>query len=82
MEAARGVGSSSNVTELLGRLKLTPEESDALTVDDVALEGLVTSDLAVIGKVLSPSILHIQTIIAAQAGMGKSSRFRGKMGWG
>lgn len=36
-----------------------------MTVDDVALEGWATSDLAVIGKVLSPSILHIQTIMAA-----------------
>ena len=52
-------GSSSNVTELMGRLKLTAEESSVLSVDDISLEGLATSDLAVIGKVLSPNILHI-----------------------
>lgn len=57
--------SSSNVTELMGRLKLTAEESDALSVDDVSLEGLATSDLAIIGKVLSPNTLSIQTIMSA-----------------
>lgn len=53
------------MAELLGRLKLTAEESDALSVDDTALEGLATSDLAIIGKVLSSSVLNIQTIMAA-----------------
>ena len=59
MEAEMANGSSSNVTELMGRLKLTAEESGMLSVDDISLEGLATSDLAVIGKVLSPNILHI-----------------------
>ena len=59
MEAEMANGSSSNVTELMGRLKLTAEESSVLSVDDISLEGLATSDLAVIGKVLSPNILHI-----------------------
>lgn len=34
-------------------------------MDDTDLEGLATSDLAVIGKVLSPSVLHIRTIMVA-----------------
>ena len=55
---------SSSVTELLGRLKLTAEESDALAVDDIDLEGLATSDRAIIGKVLSSNVLHIQTIMS------------------
>ena len=50
---------SSSVTELLGRLKLTAEESDALAVDDIDLEGLATSDRAIIGKVLSSNVLYI-----------------------
>jgi hypothetical protein len=44
---------------MLGRLNLTTEENDALAVDDDSVEGLATSDLAVIGKVLSPNALHI-----------------------
>lgn len=55
-------GPGSNVTELMGHLKLMAEECDALSVDDVSLEGMATSDLAAIGKVLSRNVLHIQTI--------------------
>ena len=57
--------SGSQVVEMMGRPKLTAEESEALEVDDTALEGLATSDLAIVGKVLSSSILHIQTIMSA-----------------
>ncbi|KAL6595040.1 hypothetical protein ACP70R_048143 [Stipagrostis hirtigluma subsp. patula] len=65
METEGVAGSSSGVAEMLGRLKLTAEERDALTVDDTALESLATSDRAIIGKVLSSSVLHIQTIMSA-----------------
>jgi hypothetical protein len=58
MEIEGATGSGPNVTELLGCLKLTTEESDALSVDDASLEGLATSDFAVIGKVLAPNVLH------------------------
>ncbi|KAL6642633.1 hypothetical protein ACP70R_020814 [Stipagrostis hirtigluma subsp. patula] len=54
-----------NVVEMLGRLKLTAEESEAIVVEDAELEGLATSELAIIGKVLSASVLHIHTITAA-----------------
>lgn len=47
------------MAELLGRLKLTAEESNALSLDDVAPEGLATSDLVLIGKVLWH--IHIKT---------------------
>jgi hypothetical protein len=53
------------VAEMLGRLKLTTEESRVLTVDDDVEEGLATSDSAIVGKVLSTSVLHIQTIMGA-----------------
>jgi hypothetical protein len=65
MEAERTIGSSSNVTDLLSRLKLTEEESSALSVDDASLDNLATSNLAIIGKVLLPKPLHIQTIMPA-----------------
>lgn len=65
MEMEGTAGSSSSVAELLGRLKLTAAESDAVAVDDVAVEGLATSLLAIVGKVLSPSVLHIQTIASS-----------------
>jgi hypothetical protein len=65
MEPKRAVGSSSNVTDLLGCLKLMEEESSALSVDDASLDNLVTSHLAIIDKVLSPKPLHIQTIMSA-----------------
>jgi len=64
MDGESSAGPSSSVTELLGRLKLTAEESDALAVDDIDLEGLATSDRAIIGKVLSSNVLHIQTIMS------------------
>lgn len=65
MEGRSADGTSSSMAEMLRRLKLTAEESDALSVDDTALEDLATSDLAIIGKVLSSTVLNIQTIIAA-----------------
>ncbi|KAK3157942.1 hypothetical protein QOZ80_2AG0130560 [Eleusine coracana subsp. coracana] len=65
MDMEGNAGSSSNVAELMGRLKLTAEECDTLAVDDTTPEGFATSDLALIGKVLSSSTLHIQIIMWA-----------------
>lgn len=59
METHCASGSGTNVAEMQGRLNLTTEKNDALAVDDDSVEGLATSDLAVIGKVLSPNALHI-----------------------
>lgn len=51
--------------EITSRLKLTAAESDAVAVDDADEEGLAISELAIVGKVLSPTVLHIQTIASA-----------------
>ncbi|CAD6250169.1 unnamed protein product [Miscanthus lutarioriparius] len=53
------------MAEMLGRLKLTLEESDAVEVADDIEEDLATSDCVIIGKVLSQGVLHIQTITSA-----------------
>jgi hypothetical protein len=65
MESEGATRANANIDEMMGHLKIATEESDALSVDDISLDGLITSDLAVVGKVLSPNILHIQTIMAA-----------------
>jgi hypothetical protein len=54
-----------NMAEMIGRLNLTSEESDAIEVADDIEEDLATSDWAIIGKVLSQGVLHIQTITSA-----------------
>ncbi|CAD6213027.1 unnamed protein product [Miscanthus lutarioriparius] len=54
-----------NMVEMLGRLNLTSEESDAVEVADDIEEDLATSDCAIIGKILSQGVLHIQTITSA-----------------
>jgi len=53
------------MAEMIGRLRLTSEESDALEVTDDVEDGLATSNCAIIGKVLSQGVLNIQTIMAA-----------------
>jgi len=67
MEGERSLDalSEDRVTEMIGSLKLTAEESDALEIADDVEEGLATSSCAIIGKVLSQGILHIQTIMSA-----------------
>jgi hypothetical protein len=54
-----------NVTEMLGRLNLTVEEATPVILDDENEEDLVHLNWALIGKVLSPTVLHTQTIMAA-----------------
>ncbi|KAL6659989.1 hypothetical protein ACP70R_002111 [Stipagrostis hirtigluma subsp. patula] len=56
---------ADKMAEMIGRLNLTAEESDALLVVDDEEDGLATSDCAVIGKVLSQNVLHMQTIMSA-----------------
>ena len=60
-----GRPSEDKMAEMISRLHLTAEESDALEVADDIEEGLATSDSAIIGKVLSQGVLHIQTIMSA-----------------
>lgn len=69
-EHALGEGIGDGVPEdkmadLISRLHLTSEESDAPEVADDVEEGLATLDCAIIGKVLSHGVLHIQTIMVA-----------------
>lgn len=69
-EHALGEGIGDGVPEdkmadLISRLHLTSEESDVPEVADDVEEGLATLDCAIIGKVLSHGVLHIQTIMVA-----------------
>ncbi|RLN12566.1 hypothetical protein C2845_PM09G10010 [Panicum miliaceum] len=68
LEATKGIGDGvpeESMAELMGRLNLTAEECKVLRVADDVEDGLATSDCAIIGKVLSKNVLHIQTILSA-----------------
>lgn len=63
---ARGpAGAEDNVAEMLERLNLTSDEADAVILEDEREENLMNLEWALIGKVLSPNVLHIQTIMSA-----------------
>lgn len=64
-EGSNDQSSGDKMADLIGRLKLTSEESRALEVVDDVEDELATSDCAIIGKVLSQGVLHIQTIMSA-----------------
>ncbi|KAM0841037.1 hypothetical protein ACQ4PT_059277 [Festuca glaucescens] len=51
--------------ELMGKLNLTSEEATAVILDDEDEQDLVALKWAIVGKVLSLTILHIQTIKSA-----------------
>ncbi|KAM0871498.1 hypothetical protein ACQ4PT_039344 [Festuca glaucescens] len=53
------------VAEMMARLRLTAVEATAVVLDDEEDADLVDPDLAMVGKVLSPNLLHIETIKAA-----------------
>lgn len=67
MEKRAGVAADpeNNVVELLERLNLTSEEADVVVLEDENEENLVSLNWALIGKVLSSNVLHIQTIMSA-----------------
>jgi hypothetical protein len=50
---------------MMGRLRLTAAEAAAVVLDDGADEISVHSKWTLVGKVLSPTILHISTISSA-----------------
>jgi hypothetical protein len=50
---------------MMGRLRLTAAESEAVVLDDGVEDFMVHSKWAVVGKVLAPNTLHISTIAAA-----------------
>jgi hypothetical protein len=47
---------------MMGRLRLTAAESAAVVLDDMGDEAPIYSKWALVGKVLSPSTLHISMI--------------------
>uniref|UniRef100_A0ACD5YIE3 Uncharacterized protein n=1 Tax=Avena sativa TaxID=4498 RepID=A0ACD5YIE3_AVESA len=53
------------MAELMEKLNLTSEEATAVILEDENDEDLVSLEWAIIGKVLSPTILHVQTIMSA-----------------
>jgi hypothetical protein len=65
-----GNGSSSaaageKVEKMMARLRLTAAEKTAVVIDDVDDLELVDPDRAFVGKVLSPNVLHLETIKSA-----------------
>ncbi|KAM0864363.1 hypothetical protein ACQ4PT_043964 [Festuca glaucescens] len=58
-------GSEDHVSEMMGRLRLMAAESAAVVLDDRGDDFPTHSEWAIVGKVLSPTKLHISTISAA-----------------
>jgi hypothetical protein len=58
-------GSGKDVEEMMRRLRLTAAESAAVVLDEGAEAYRAHSKWTLVGKVLSPSTLHISTISAA-----------------
>jgi hypothetical protein len=55
---------SEDVSEMMGRLRLTQQEAAAVILDDEQNEDLIP-EWAVVGKVVAPNRLHVNTIAAA-----------------
>jgi len=53
------------VSDLFGKLNLTAREKETLVLQDNEDSDLAGVKYAVIGKVLSPNLLHLQTIMSA-----------------
>jgi hypothetical protein len=53
------------MSEMMGRLRLTAVETEAMVLDDGVDDAPVHSPWALVGKVLAPNTLHISTIAAA-----------------
>lgn len=60
-----GASSADRVEEMIGRLRLTTVEAHPVFLDDEDEADLVAPDCALVGKVMSPDTLHIQTISSA-----------------
>nr|XP_020182134.1 uncharacterized protein LOC109767821 [Aegilops tauschii subsp. strangulata] len=56
---------ADHVEEMMERLRLTAVEASPVVLDDEDEADLVAPDCALVGKVLSPNILHLQTISSA-----------------
>jgi hypothetical protein len=58
-------GVEEQISDLFGKLNLTPKEKEVLVLEDTVGPDLATVNYAVIGKVLAPNSLQLQTIMAA-----------------
>lgn len=58
-------GFEEQVSDLFGKLNLTAKENETLVLEDLEESDLAVVNHAVIGKVLAPSSLHLQTIMSA-----------------
>jgi hypothetical protein len=62
--SSKTAGSGETVVEMMQRLNLTSKEADPLVLEDEGDEGLPGPEWALVGKVLAPNTLHINTIRA------------------
>ena len=66
MASGSSEAEKAEVSDLLGRMNLTAEEADVVVdSDDEADVEMVKSEWSLIGKVLSPKLVHVTTIIRA-----------------
>lgn len=82
-DECRGKQSAEDkMAEMIGRLKLTSEESDALEVADDVEDGLATSNCAIIGKVVSQGRLtYSNNYVCTEACVGKSKGVECEDSW-
>jgi hypothetical protein len=61
MNVARseGSGPSDSITDMMGRLNLTPREAAPFILEDGGDVNLPCPDWALIGKVMAPNTLHV-----------------------
>ncbi|XP_071681596.1 uncharacterized protein [Lolium perenne] len=62
--AGKPANGEETVEDMMQRLNLTSKEADPLILDDEGDSDLPCSEWALIGKVLSPNTLHVNTIRA------------------
>ncbi|KAM0902362.1 hypothetical protein ACQ4PT_019392 [Festuca glaucescens] len=66
VNSSGSVGSAlaENVTDMMRRLNLTPKEAEPFILEDEGDVNLPCLEWALIGKVMSPNTLHVQTIMS------------------
>ncbi|KAE8789491.1 hypothetical protein D1007_36291 [Hordeum vulgare] len=73
-DCAQSSGSGAGVENLMARLCLTTAESATVIIDDFDDLEMVDPNRAFVGKVLSPNVLHIETIKSAMRPAWGNSR--------
>lgn len=61
-EGPAGSSSGENVTDMMRRLNLTPQEADPFILEDDGDVNLPCPDWVLVGRVLAPNTLHLNTI--------------------